>query len=130
MTTVYQVFSACIHFPLCSREYQNREKFNRVNLTQLLANNVDFKTLTWISWKIHSRRLIHDFRLEFADKTWRVNNLIYGINACIKNVGISLSATVNHSNGLRLIKLTTDIWFICWCITILSRKTYFRFSSF
>ena len=23
---------------------------------------------------------IHDFRLEFADKTWRVNNLIYGIS--------------------------------------------------
>ena len=32
--TVYQVFSACIHFLLCWREYQNREKFNRVNLTQ------------------------------------------------------------------------------------------------
>ena len=27
-------FFACIHFPLCWREYQNREKFNRINLTQ------------------------------------------------------------------------------------------------
>ena len=34
LNTVLQVFSACIHCPLCSREYQNREKFNRVNLTQ------------------------------------------------------------------------------------------------
>ena len=32
--TVYQVFPACIHFPLFSREYQNRENCNRENLTQ------------------------------------------------------------------------------------------------
>ena len=32
--TVYQFFSVCIHFSLCSREYQNGEKFNRINLTQ------------------------------------------------------------------------------------------------
>ena len=47
--TVYQVFSACIHFPLCSREFQNSEKFNRINLMCNLANNVDFKALTSIS---------------------------------------------------------------------------------
>ena len=37
------------------------------------------KSLTWISWKIDSRRFNTRAWLEFADKTWRVNNLIYGI---------------------------------------------------
>ena len=41
INTVYQVFSACIHFPLCSREYQSHEKCIRINLTQSLANQVD-----------------------------------------------------------------------------------------
>ena len=37
------------------------------------------KSLTWILWKIDSRRFSTRAWLEFADKTWRVNNLIYGI---------------------------------------------------
>ena len=44
--TVYQVLSACIHIPLCSREYPNREKLNRVFDTIL---QIDFKALTLIS---------------------------------------------------------------------------------
>ena len=39
--TVYQVFSAWIHFPLCSREYRSRDKCIRVNMTQSLANQID-----------------------------------------------------------------------------------------
>ena len=70
--TVYQVLSACIHFPLCSREYQNREKFNRENLTQSCKKlSLGFRE------KFTRVDLIHDLRLEFADKTWRVNNLIF-----------------------------------------------------
>ena len=38
--SLYQVFSASIHFLLCSREYQSREKCICVNLTQSLANQV------------------------------------------------------------------------------------------
>ena len=74
--TVYQVLSACIHFPLCSREYQNREKCIRVNLTQSLANQVDW-AVTWISWN----NLIHGFRMEFAEKNPDMRDLKMSIQS-------------------------------------------------
>ena len=40
--TVYQVISTCIHFLLYSQEYKSREKCIHVNLTQFLANQVDW----------------------------------------------------------------------------------------
>ena len=77
--TVYQVFSACIHFPVCSREYQSREKCIRVNLTQSIANQVDCQRLLLGFCAILIRvDLINSFRMEFTEKTWCVNNPIYG----------------------------------------------------
>ena len=70
-------FSTCIHFPLCLREYQSREKCIRVNLTQSCKSGRSKLSLgfheifIWVD-------LIHGFRVEFMEKTWRVNNLIYG----------------------------------------------------
>ena len=50
--TMYLVFSMFLHFPLCSGEYQSREKCTRVNLTQSCKSG-KLKLSTWILLNIH-----------------------------------------------------------------------------
>ena len=52
------------------------------------ANTVDFEALTWISWKFTRIDLIHNFSLEFTNKTRRVNNTIYGMSISWKKYGV------------------------------------------
>ena len=67
-TVLYQDFFVCTTLPLCSREYQNHEKCNPVSLTHSCKEG-RFQLLLGIIEKITHADLIHDFRVEFADKT-------------------------------------------------------------
>ena len=71
-------FFTCIHFPLCLQEYQSREKCIRVNLTLFCKSGKLKPSLEFLEIFIRVD-LIHGFRLEFAEKTWHVKNLIYSI---------------------------------------------------
>ena len=73
--------SACIHFPLCPRESQSCEKCKCVNLTHFCKLSTRLKLSFGIPEKFTCVQidLIHNYRLEFANKTWCVNNLIYNI---------------------------------------------------
>ena len=70
-------------FPRASIFRYVHESIKIVKIWYNLANKVDLKALTWICEKFTRVDLIHDFRLEFGDKTWRENNLMYGIDVVV-----------------------------------------------
>ena len=120
-TTVYQVFSVCIHFPLCSREYKGREKCIRVNLTQSLANQVD--------WGSYYEILLIFVKVSYTvlgwirGKIWHVNNLIYGMLITHEvQLFLGITSLINGKTSIEasfcsiFILLRKDCGTACWHI--------------